>query len=44
MKPKTLQMVLGYSNINITMDLYVHITEEEKVKELESVEKMLKIL
>lgn len=44
MKPKTLQMILGHSNINITMDLYVHITEEEKVKELESVEKMIKIL
>ena len=28
MKPKTLQKILGHSNIGITMNLYVHITEE----------------
>ena len=44
MKPKTLQMVLGHSNIGVTMILYVHVTEEEKVKELEMVEKMLKLV
>ena len=33
MKPKTLQMLLGHSNIGITMNLYVHTTEEEKKKE-----------
>ena len=27
---KTLQMLLGHSNIGITMNLYVHTTEEEK--------------
>lgn len=43
MRPKTLQMILGHSNISMTMNLYVHVTEDEKVKELESVEKMLKI-
>lgn len=32
MKPKTLQMLLGHSNIGITMNLYVHTTEEEKKK------------
>ena len=35
MKPKTLQMLLGHSNIGITMNLYVHTTEEEKKKEME---------
>lgn len=44
MKPKTLQMILGHSNIGITMNLYVHITEDEKIKELEMVEKMLKLV
>ena len=35
MKPKTLQIILGHSNIGITMNLYVHTTEEEKLKEIE---------
>lgn len=38
MKPKTLQMLLGHANINITMNLYVHLTEEEKSKEMEKFE------
>lgn len=42
MRPKTLQMILGHSHIGITMNLYVHVTEEEKVKELSSIEDMLK--
>lgn len=41
MKPKTLQMLLGHSNIGITMNLYVHCTEEEKRKEIDLVEKAL---
>lgn len=44
MKPKTLQMILGHSNIGITMNLYVHVTEEEKVIEVESIEKMLNVM
>ena len=32
MKPKILQMLLGHSSIGITMNLYVHTTEEEKKK------------
>jgi len=44
MKPKTLQMILGHYDIGITMNLYVHVTDEEKVKEVESIEKMLKIV
>lgn len=38
MKPKTLQEILGHSNIGITMGLYVHITEEEKEKEIKKFE------
>jgi len=37
MMPKTLQKILGHSNIGITMNLYVHITEEEKQKEIDMV-------
>lgn len=44
MRPKTLQMILGHSNIGITMNLYVHVTEEEKTKEAESIEKMLNVM
>ena len=44
MKPKTLQMILGHSSIGITMNLYVHITEDEKKKEMKTVEKLLKIV
>lgn len=35
--PKTLQKILGHSNIGITMNLYVHITEEEKQREIDLV-------
>lgn len=44
MKPKTLQMILRHSNIGITMNLYVHVTDDEKAKEIEYVEKMLKLV
>ncbi len=37
MMPKTLQKILGHSNIGITMNLYVHITEDEKHKEIDLV-------
>ena len=42
MKPKTLQKILGHSNIGITMNLYVHITEEEKHREIDLVADALK--
>ena len=42
MKPKTLQKILGHSKISTTMDLYVDITEEEKTKEISSIEEFLK--
>ncbi|SFR69662.1 tyrosine-type recombinase/integrase [[Clostridium] aminophilum] len=43
MLPKTLQKILGHSNIGITMNLYVHITEEEKTKEINLVAKTLNV-
>ena len=44
MRPKTLQIILGHSNINITMNLYVHVTEDEKQKEVENIEGKLKLV
>ena len=42
MQPKTLQKILGHSTISMTMDLYVHVTNEQKQKEMEMIEKALK--
>ena len=36
--PKTLQKYLGYATLQMTMDLYVHITEEFKKEELEKLD------
>lgn len=44
MKPKTLQTILGHSNIGITMNLYVHVTDVEKEKEMRNIEDMIKII
>jgi len=44
MKPKTLQKILGHSNIGITMNLYVHITEDEKHREMDLVADALKVI
>ena len=41
MKPKTLQKILGHSNISITMDLYVTTTETEMQKEIDLVSEAL---
>lgn len=41
MKPKTLQMILGHSTLAMTMNQYVHITEEEKFRELERIQQAL---
>lgn len=43
-KPKTLQTLLGHSNIGITMNLYVHTTEEEKKKEMDLVADALNVI
>lgn len=34
-QPKTLQKILGHSSIQITMDLYVHVTDDHMINELE---------
>lgn len=34
MNPKTLQEILGHSDINITMNLYAHVMESTKAKEM----------
>ena len=44
MKPKTLQSILGHSNINMTMNLYVHSTEENKINEIKQIEEALKVI
>ena len=44
MKPKTLQTILGHSNIGITMNLYVHTTEEQKHKEIDQIASALKVI
>lgn len=36
MRPKTLQVILGHVNISITINLYVHVTEDEQTKEVEN--------
>ena len=43
MKPKTLQQILGHSNIGITMNLYVTTTDDEKQKEMERVADLLSL-
>ena len=44
MMPKTLQMILGHSNIGITMNLYVHTTQEQKQLEMNKVAEALKVI
>lgn len=34
MKPKTLQTIMGHAQIGVTMDLYVHTTEDEMANEV----------
>lgn len=44
MMPKTLQKILSHSNIGITKNLYVHITEDEKHKEIDLVADALNVV
>ena len=37
MQPKTLQEILGHSNIGITMNLYAHVMEDTKQNEMNQV-------
>ena len=38
MNPKTLQIILGHSTIQITMNLYCHITDDMLISEMSKVE------
>lgn len=40
MQPKTLQMILGHSKINITMEIYAHVMEETKRDQMAAIEVM----
>ena len=44
MRPKTLQVILGHSNVGTTMNLYVHVTEDERQNEVRKIESALKIV
>ncbi|MCM1064261.1 MAG: site-specific integrase [Eubacterium sp.] len=44
MMPKTLQVILGHSKINVTMEIYVHVMEDTKVKEMDVVASALKVV
>ena len=37
MMPKTVQEILGHSNLSITMDLYTHVTNDTKIKEMKKI-------
>lgn len=37
-KPKTVQLLLGHSNISTTLEIYTHVTNEEKIKEINKLE------
>lgn len=41
MRPKTLQKILGHSTLQMTMDLYVHVTSDELVTEMSKFESAL---
>lgn len=41
MRPKTLQRIMGHSSLSITMDLYVHVTDDELHKEIEKLDRFL---
>lgn len=43
-RPKTLQVIMGHSSINITMNLYVHTTDEANKIEILKLENYLKIV
>lgn len=38
MNPKTLQVIMGHSSVNITMNLYCHVTEDTLFTEMEKFE------
>ena len=44
MAPKMLQTILGHLSINVTMNFYVHTTEDELYREMNRVSEMLKVI
>ncbi len=40
-KPKTLQTILGHSDLSMTMNIYVETTKDESIKEMKTVENYL---
>ncbi len=44
MQPKTLQEILGHSTISMSMNVYVHVMEDTKIKEMQSVQPALKVI
>ena len=44
MAPKTLQTILGHSTINTTMDRYVHVSEDDKFREMNKVSNLLRAI
>lgn len=41
MKPKTLQKILGHATLSMTMDLYVHVTDDTLEKEMKKFERLV---
>lgn len=42
MMPKTVQEILGHSNLSITMDLYTHVTNDTKIREMKKIVEVLR--
>lgn len=38
MNPKTVQVIMGHSSVNITMNLYCHVTEDTLFSEMQKFE------
>lgn len=41
MRPKTLQKILGHSTLQMTMDLYVHVTDDTLIEEMGKFERLV---
>lgn len=44
MIPKTLQTILGHARLEMTMNLYVHVTDEKRTQEVIGIEDKLKVV
>lgn len=43
MQPKTLQIILGHSSIDVTMNVYVHVMDDIKANEIKNIESLLRV-